>query len=259
MGLHVPKKELKQIMHLNKVINYGAYCEDFLKAEFGAVVVESFDKSDYEGATHIVDMNRPLQVDSAFDTILDGGCLEHIYNVPQALINISQLCAEGGQILHVLPANNLCGHGFWQFSPELFFSLYSAQNGYRDTQVFLAEVANEDEWYEVSKPQNGMRVEIVSSSSVFVMVRTVRTGKFSHEDVEQSDYLHVWSGKKSGEEGGLPISHRAQRSLLRAAKCTFFLSTARFVERGWQRAFRPGRSLSESNPNLTKHKIATLA
>jgi hypothetical protein len=37
-----------------------------------------------------------------------------------ALENV-QAISGGGEIIHVLPANNLCCHGFWQFWPELFF------------------------------------------------------------------------------------------------------------------------------------------
>jgi hypothetical protein len=255
MGLHVPKDRLKEIMHLSRETDYGGYCEAFLKAEFAAVAVESFDMSAYENATHIVDMNRPIKSDFRYDTIIDGGCLEHIYNAPQALANISTICAEGGQILHVLPANNLCGHGFWQFSPELFFSLYAERNGYSETQVFLADVTNEDEWYEVRRPQNGRRVEVVTSSSVFVMVRTVRLGEFSHQNVQQSDYVHVWNGKT---DAAMPASPRMHTRLLMAAKSTVLLPAARFAERKWQRLVRPTKALSESNADLTKHKIATL-
>jgi len=257
-GLYVPKDKLKAIMKFGQEIDYGPYCEEFLKAKFGATTVESFDKSPYEQATHIVDLNKPITtVDTTYDTILDGGFLEHIYNAPQALENISRLCADGGQILHILPATNLCGHGFWQFSPELFFSLYSEQNGYAETQVFLADVTDEDDWYEVRKPQHGESVVIVSSSSVLVLARTKRAGPFSHQDVQQSHYVHVWSGKRNVEPEP-PLRQRATKRIAQAAKGTFLLPVARFAERKWQQLFRPALSLSTANPNLTRRTIDTL-
>jgi hypothetical protein len=79
----------------------------------------------HEKATHVVDMNKPLAIEERYDTVIDAGTIEHIYNAPQALANVSAMCAHQGQILHIGPANIFCGHGFWQFSPELFFSLYS--------------------------------------------------------------------------------------------------------------------------------------
>jgi hypothetical protein len=257
-GLHVQKAKLKTIMNLDNEIDYGGYCENFLRVHFGAVTVESFDKSNYENATHIVDMNRPIRIDVTYDTVIDGGCLEHIYNVPQALENISKLCAQDGQIIHVLPANNLCGHGFWQFSPELFFSLYSEINGYEETQVFLADVMNEREWYEVRRPQNGKRVEIVSSASVFVMVRTKRRGSFSHSNVDQSDYVYVWTGNKEVDAVKYSLRSRITEQISQLAKCTFLLPTARSVERKWQKLFRPAKSLSTANSHLKKRLIETM-
>ena len=115
------------------------YCEGLLETCFGATKVDSIDRSNYEKASVIFDMNEPLPAGFAeYDTVIDFGTSEHVFNISQALNNIIRLCRQGGQILHVSPANNFCGHGFWQFSPELFFSLYSEQNGFRDTEVFVA-------------------------------------------------------------------------------------------------------------------------
>jgi hypothetical protein len=258
MGLHVPKVKLRKLLNLKVAADYGPYCEEFLKAEFSAVSVDSFDISDYEGATHLADMNKPFTIENSYDTILDGGSLEHIYNVPQALINISAMCAQGGQIIHILPANNLCGHGFWQFSPGLFLSLYCESNGYDQTQVFLADVANENDWYEVRKPRNGKRVEIVSSASVFVLVRTRKLAQFSHENVHQSDYVNIWNGKRSISTEARSLSQRIEEHFALAAKRTVLLPVGRFIERKWQRYLRPMRSLSTANPHLVKRAIDTL-
>jgi hypothetical protein len=257
LGLHVPPHKLKErLMKVGKTINYGAYCEDFLKNEFGAHSVDSFDKSAYEGASHIVDMSKPL-ADShdAYDTVIDGGCLEHIYNAPQALKNISVMCAQKGQILHCLPANNLCGHGFWQFSPTLFFSLYSEKNGYKETQVFLADVVNEHEWYEVREPRDSARIEIVSSSSVFVMVRTIKNSQISHDDVQQADYVHAWNNTGDAAPGKEAI----QGWIPRVARHSPFIPLGRFIERKWQRFCRPTKSLSTANPNLVRQVVKALA
>ena len=137
-------------------------------------------------------MNYPLDKFCEYDTIIDGGSLEHIYNVPQALKNISELCSDGGQILHMLPANNECGHGFYQFSPGLP-SLYSEENGYAETKVFIAPMDDEMHWYEVIKPGNGERAMIKSCKStnaLYLLCRTKKISNFSHTHVQQSDYVH---------------------------------------------------------------------
>jgi hypothetical protein len=134
-------------------------------------------------------MNKPLAVQNRYDTVIDGGCIEHIFNIPQALRNVSEICSAGGQILHVLPTNNFCGHGFWQVSPELFFTLYSEANGCRETELFLADLANEQFWYQVREPRDDERANVTSSTPLYALVRTRRTEVFNHDDVQQSDSL----------------------------------------------------------------------
>ena len=194
-GLHISEAKLRSIFPSAR--NYGPYCEEMLIDLLGATKVESFDNSDYEQATHIADMNLPIECAETYDTVLDAGTLEHVYNAPQALKNVSTMCAEGGQILHILPANNQCGHGFWQFTPELFHSLYSQANGYSETTVFLASFDNEARWYEVEAPSNGQRIIIQSVGPLYVLCRTKRGSRVSHDCVQQSDYVYAWDRKDS--------------------------------------------------------------
>jgi len=236
----------------------GPFSDEFLKEEFNAVLVDSYDYSAYEGATHIVDMNKPIVPDRQYDTIIDCGCVEHIYNAPQGLMNISLLCDDGGQIIHVLPANNFCGHGFWQFSPELFFSLYSTANGYRETEVFLADLTNDAVWFEVKRPDNGQRAEVVSRSPLYVMCRTVKTANFSHETVQQSDYVEIWSA-----DTNIPVNQNAgMQRLKRGLKSNQFvyrsLLSAYGVFRNVRSRFKNPVSLSNRNRHLRKQIVSRL-
>lgn len=198
--LFLQKEEVGRMVGVGEEYEHEKYCDDLLLQHFGAESVDSWDYSDYQGASHVADMNKPLKdVPSTYDTVIDAGSLEHIYNAPQALLNVTELCREGGQILHILPANNFCGHGFWQFSPELFFSLYSEINGYSATRVFLASEYRTDVWYEVLKPDNGQRANVISFTPVLVLCRTVKTGKCSHDSVQQSDYIHVWQQNEANQ------------------------------------------------------------
>jgi len=182
------------------------YCEGLLETCFGASKVDSIDRSNYEKASVIFDMNEPLPSGfPEYDTVIDFGTSEHVFNISQALNNIIGLCREGGQILHVSPANNFCGHGFWQFSPELFFSLYSEQNGFRDTEVFVASRKKTGTWYKVKKPKAGERVPLGSPDKLYVICRTVLGRKLAGRalDVQQSDYVVLW-------EEGVPPADRPQ-------------------------------------------------
>src|SRR5436190_3947788 len=74
------------------------YCEPLLIDCFGASRVDSIDNSAFERATFIHDFNRPIapELRGRYDTVFDGGSLEHIFNLPQALVNCSLLCRPGG-------------------------------------------------------------------------------------------------------------------------------------------------------------------
>lgn len=199
-GIQVIEPLLRNAVMADSSYKNDKYCEQLLMNYFGSSIVDSIDNSSFEDASIIHDMNQPIpsNIHAQYDTVIDGGCLEHIYNVNQALKNCSLLLKPGGQILHILPANNYCGHGFWQFSPELFFSLYSNKNGYQDTEVFLADLSNINKWFKVKPPKNGQRVNVSSSTQLYVLARTVlREGDFSHNNVQQSDYVFEWSNNST--------------------------------------------------------------
>ena len=91
----------------------------------------SLDVSDYEGADYILNLGEdpcPEELKNHFDYIVDGGTLEHVYNVPHALENILSMLKVGGKVFHYVPANNNINHGFYQFSPELLDAFYT-ENG----------------------------------------------------------------------------------------------------------------------------------
>ncbi len=202
------RKDIKRILHLPKEIDYGEWCENLLIDHFHSSKVDSFDYSDYEDCTFTHDMNKPLPStlttpNHQYDTILDIGTFEHIYNLPQAFKNISSMCADGGVIIHAVPANNMCGHGFWQFSPELFYSLYSESNGYAETEVFFVNKTNSKYWYKVKIPENGIRRVVQNKDEVYALVRTKKVKTFSHDNVQQSDFVRVWDQKNSNVENRL--------------------------------------------------------
>jgi methyltransferase family protein len=260
-SVNVSANELRKQVTLPDNYQYSQYCEELLIGALGSTRVDSFDYSDFEGCTYVADMNKPLTHPGQYDTIIDSGTLEHIYNVPQALQNLSALCAAGGQILHMLPANNQCGHGFWQFSPELFFSLYSAKNGYAETQVFIVDADDETAWYEVLPPRSGHRATVFSDTSLSILCRTVRRGAFSHENVQQSDYVFAWN-KAPGESIPEELQVRPSRlretlkrgRFIRLVKSARFLYLSLAVGVGLKRGSLTGR-----NPSLVKRRVSELS
>jgi SAM-dependent methyltransferase len=151
------------------------YFEPLMQQWFGAQQADSVDASDYENATFVHDMNLPWPVLSPqrgqYDAVLDFGCLEHVFDFPTAWRNVVDLCRVGGHILHALPANNLSGHGFYQFSPELFFSLYTPERGFQIQAVFFAQKTDPAHWWRVASPLDvKRRVNLRNSHEVYVLV-----------------------------------------------------------------------------------------
>jgi len=106
----------------------------------GVDEVLALDCSDFEGADILHDMNQrvPDRLRDRFGLVVDSGTLEHIFDVRQALSNIAFMVKPGGRVIHLAPANNCVNHGFYQFSPTLFYDFYAA-NMFRDIRGLLAE------------------------------------------------------------------------------------------------------------------------
>lgn len=102
--------------------------------------VQALDYSDYEHAEILHDLNSPVPdaLREKFGFILDGGTLEHVFDVRQGLANVAAMLKPGGRVLHHSPANNWTNHGFYQFSPTLYFDYYEA-NRFTNLRGFVAE------------------------------------------------------------------------------------------------------------------------
>ncbi|MDE2082005.1 MAG: hypothetical protein KGI90_11670 [Burkholderiales bacterium] len=178
-----------------------AYFEPLLQQWFGAQQVDAVDASAYEGARYIHDMNRPwpadLPVRGAYDAVLDYGCLEHVFDFPTAWRNVVDAVRVGGHVLHALPANNLSGHGFYQFSPELFFNLYQPERGFELRALFFALTADARHWWRVASPlQVRRRVNLCNGHEVYLLVLARKLREPGPLPApQQSDYAHSdWQG-----------------------------------------------------------------
>jgi len=178
---------------LNIQIDQNVYADNLLKQHFNLLSLNALDYSSFEGADIIHDLNIPLEnSNKQFNTIIDFGTSEHVFNVTECLKNISNLCKINGHIVHCLPANNNCGHGFWQFSPELFFNIYDNTNGFDETEIFLINLFDKKNWYKINKQKIGERLELNSKEPLYLLVKTKKIGKNLYQNINQSDYEHQW-------------------------------------------------------------------
>jgi SAM-dependent methyltransferase len=175
---------------------------DELFRSLGATRVDVMDFSDYEGANLLHDLNQPIAEGyrAAFDVVVDGGTLEHVFNFPIAMRNCMEMVRPGGHFFSATIPNNWCGHGFYQFSPELFFRVLSPENGYRVEGMYLAELDG-SRWWSIRDPAEARsRVELVNDRPVFLLVRALREAvvPIFARTPQQSDYVTAWTG--SGDE-----------------------------------------------------------
>jgi len=103
--------------------------DEFLFNALGFESCTSADVSDYEGASIIHDFNQPglgRAADREFEFVFDGGTAEHVFHFPNFLRNVFEVTKVGGYALHASPSNNHVDHGFYQFSPTVFYDWYEA-------------------------------------------------------------------------------------------------------------------------------------
>jgi hypothetical protein len=178
------------------------YFEPMLRQWFGAQKADAVDASPYEQARLIHDMNLPWPVEGehgavrgGYDAVLDFGCLEHVFNFPVAWRNCVDLARVGGHVFHALPANNLSGHGFYQFSPELFFNLYRPENGFELRGLWFALKADRRHWWR----------------------GPTRGGEAARQPVQCTTRCTCWCWRESCARTG-PLCRRTAQSRLRAGR-----------------------------------------
>lgn len=104
--------------------------ETFFKA-LGFSEVAAMDYSDFESARYIHDLNNselPEHLVEAFDVIIDGGTIEHVFHIPNVFKNIHRMLRPQGRTIHMAPSSNHIDHGFYMFSPTLFWDFYSTNH-----------------------------------------------------------------------------------------------------------------------------------
>lgn len=175
-------------------------------SKLGAKSVHSFDASDYESATYIHDFNYPIpdEYKDKYSLVLDGGTLEHIFHFPHAIQNCMEMLEVGGHFLSITPANNLYGHGFYQFSPELYYRIFSEQNGFEVEEIITFVNEPQSTWFRVKDPQVvKKRVKLINDKETYLLVRArkVKNIPLLQKPPQQSDYvINYWDTEYNKEQ-----------------------------------------------------------
>ena len=213
----------------------GGFAEPFI-GMLGAAEINSFDASEFEGASDVHDLNFPIDegFKNRFTAVVDSGTLEHIFNFPVAIKNCMEMVAVGGHFLGVAPTNNFMGHGFYQFSPELFFRIFSEPNGFKIARMIICEDRPGAKWFEVTDSDVlEERVMLVNTrpASLMVIAEKVRSVQIFTAPPQQSDYVRLWESSDTGtwpkvsrESSLFNRQHTRERLLMRAVRRLYDLA-----------------------------------
>lgn len=205
----------------SEIMRTGSDAETFIVDFLGAKQVNSLDFSSYEGADIVHDLNYPIpdELEGRFDCLVDGGSIEHIFNIPVVIENYMRLVRQDGSIFIQTTANNHFGHGFYQFSSEFFYRVFEEKNGCRVERLMLVEHEfpffnrNQRAYGAVDPKTVKKRTLLVSKKPVMVVVharKTAQTAAFKQFPL-QSDYVSNWE-RSSG--GGSSNDETPPRSML---------------------------------------------
>jgi SAM-dependent methyltransferase len=216
---------------------FGEYADRFWQEFLDVKNVQTMDYSEYENASIVHDLNHPVpeRLHGQFDAVIEAGSLEHIFNFPVAIANLMRMTKAGGRVFLSTPANNLCGHGFYQFSPELMYRVFSPENGFEQTKVVFIEGSYPSMErtpirgaYQVADPATvHSRVGLVSERPVTMIVDSKKTRDVEPfaEPPQQSDYVVAW---ETGNTTGSVLP--AQTVTMRVAKSIFSNLPARWQQ-----------------------------
>jgi SAM-dependent methyltransferase len=212
---------------------------DGMFAELGVPNVFSVDASSYEHASYVTDMNLPIpsELYNRFSVLIDGGTLEHVFNFPQAAENCAKMLKVGGHFISINGSNNFTGHGFYQFSPELFFRVFSPENGFEIETMILSECNDDAIWYEVKDPAKvRRRVQLINNARTYLMMRARKVADVPLfvQVPQQSDYFEdAWHDTKRVEAQAY-----LKRPLKQRIMDNYFPRPLRLVSRRLHQALR---------------------
>lgn len=195
-GVYMQRNQYKMVCSLlNIEPPRHATFADELFFGLGAKSLDVLDASPYEGAVFTHDLNQPLPatLSKKWSCVIDGGTLEHVFNFPEAIKTCMQLVEQGGHLILITPWNNWAGHGFYQFSPELFYRLLSEDNGFLLERMLVHQ---DGKWFSVKDPDSlGMRVEEHGSQPIqlFITAKKLKAMPIFSQWPQQSDYSKKWS------------------------------------------------------------------
>ena len=149
-GLDCPYQEAPVVPHTSRLFSELPEAANFVHAKtffrmMGISDYSDIDKFEDDAPCILHDLNIPVpaELEGKFNLVIDGGTIEHIFDVRQVTENIVRMCGESGWVVHLTPSSNYVDHGFYSFSPCFFYDFYQA-NGFGDFTCYIMQVNPEN-------------------------------------------------------------------------------------------------------------------
>lgn len=172
---------------------------DVFKAISPRITYHSLDKSKYENADIIQDMNLKLdkKLYNKFDFIIDGGSMDNSFDPVSFLKNITRMLKTNGRAVLINHFYQTPG-AFLAFSPEYYYS-YFAINNFADVKVYVA-VAKSN-----LKDRYNYRSELYSYCPYFKRVKNFDYFKSVKKMNTISNVITVVEKKKNSTHDKIPV------------------------------------------------------
>lgn len=202
---HLLRRKISSRFHVSYKNLGSKYAEPLLET-IGIKNFDILDVSDYEGANILHDLNEPTPsyLVEKYEVVIDIGTSEHIYNPIQSIANIRNMCKVGGRVMVLSPANSHLGHGFYQFSPELFFRGFGPNVGFKIDHIFLIKKSVFlEKWFKLRDPDTEKkRGTIPTKGRCYLgVIATKVTSENQMSMSQQSDYVTAWAGTELSKLG----------------------------------------------------------
>jgi hypothetical protein len=194
----------------------------------GADRVYATDISKLERPDFIIDLNEPVDASyhERFDTIVDVGTLEHVFDIPTALKNIVKMCRKSGSVILINPCSGAIDHGFYQFSPTLYFD-YFGSNGFSVVSCYLNEPLR---WYPVGERKGRIfKYEYVDDQFPITSRTGFEVAFFATKNMSgngdgsvkpfQSLYRNMWNAEQGNKEALSPSDEEGETGSNSLERC----------------------------------------
>jgi len=150
--------------------------------------LDSMDYSDYQWATIVHDLNDiniPEELVNKYDFILDGGTIEHIFNFSNVLENVFKMLKTDGVFFFNQPTFQNLNHGYYNFSPCLFYEYFKANN--YDINTFIAYSVFNNFIYIADPIINDIcgHIPLIENSNSYICGSVTKTSKSSFNVIPQ--------------------------------------------------------------------------